>query len=53
MQLRTLNSDTNIFAGTLLSELETIIGTTTTVSDPSFAQTLAAALDPFTQRLSG
>ena len=44
-QLRTLNSGTNIFAGTLLSELETIIGTTT-VSDLSFA-TLAAALDPF------
>ena len=35
------------FAGTLLSELETIIGTTT-VSDLSFA-TLAAALDPFTE----
>ena len=46
-QLRTLDSGTNIFAGTLLSELETIIGTTT-VSDLSFA-TLAAALDPFTE----
>ena len=45
--LRTLDSGTNIFAGTLLSELETIIGTTT-VSDLSFA-TLAAALDPFTE----
>ena len=45
--LRTLDSGTNIFAGTLLSELETIVGTTT-VSDLSFA-TLAAALDPFTE----
>ena len=36
------------FAGTLLSELETIIGTTT-VSGLSFATTLAAALDPFTE----
>ena len=43
--LRTLDSGTNIFTGTLLRELETIIGTTT-VSDLSFA-TLAAALDPF------
>ena len=46
-QLRTLDSGTNIFAGTLLSELEAIIGTTT-VSDLSFA-TLAAALGPFTE----
>ena len=46
-QPRVLDSGTNIFAGTLLSELETIIGTTT-VSDLSFA-TLAAALDPFTE----
>ena len=45
--LRTLDPDTNICTGTLLSELETIIGTTT-VSDLSFA-TLAAALDPFTE----
>ena len=43
--LKTLDSGTNIFTGTLLRELETIIGTTT-VSDLSFA-TLAAALDPF------
>ena len=49
--LRTLDSGTNVFAGTLLSELETIIGTTT-VSDLSFT-TLAAALDPFSQRLGG
>ena len=46
-QLRTLDSGTNIFAGTLLSELETIIGKTT-VSDLSFA-TLAVALDHFTE----
>ena len=51
--LRTLDSGTNIFCkGTLLSELETIIGTSSTVSGLSFA-TLAAILDPFTQRLSG
>ena len=47
-QLRTLDSGTNIFAGALFSELETIIGTTTTVSNLSFA-TLAAVLDPFTK----
>ena len=46
-QLGALDSGTNIFAGILLSELETIIGTTT-VSDLSFT-TLAAALDPFTE----
>ena len=45
--LRALDSGTNIFAGALLSELETISGTTA-VSDLSFA-TLAAALDPFTE----
>ena len=45
--LRTLDSGSNIFAGALLSELETIIGTST-VSDLSFA-TLAAALGPFTE----
>ena len=50
--LRTLDSGTNIFVGTLLNELETIIGASTTVSDLSFA-TLAAALDHFTERLSG
>ena len=44
-QLRAPDSGNNIFTGTLLRELETIIGTTT-VSDLSFA-TLAAALDPF------
>ena len=43
--LRKLDTGTNIFAGTLLGELETIIGTST-VNDLSFA-TLAAALDPF------
>ena len=46
-QLRTLDSGSNIFAGTLLSELEAIVGATT-VSDLSFA-TLAAALGPFTE----
>ena len=46
--LRALDSGTNIFVETLLSELETIIGTTT-VSDFSFATTLAAALDHLTE----
>ena len=50
-QLRTLDSGTNTFPGTLLSELKTVTGTTT-VSDLSFA-TLAEVLDPFTERLSG
>ena len=50
-QLRKLSSGTNIFAGTLLSELETVIGTST-VSDLSFA-TLSTVLDPFTERLGG
>ena len=43
--LERFDTGTNIFAGTLLGELETIIGTST-VNDLSFA-TLAAALDPF------
>ena len=43
------DSDTNIFCkGTLLSELETIIETSATVSGLSFATTLAAVLDHFT-----
>ena len=42
-QLRIFDSGTNIFAGTLLSELETIIGTAVSFT------TLAAALDPFTE----
>ena len=50
--LRTLDPDTNICTGTLHSELEAVIGTTT-VSDLSFATTLAAALDHFMKRLSG
>ena len=47
-QLRKLGSGSNIFTGTLLSGLKTIIRIATTVSDLSFTM-LAVALDPFTE----